>query len=256
VTDTAKPKNGKTQANHSVAKAMRILDYFRTHPQGRLSDLAQYSGLGPSTALRLILSLEQGGALVRHRDTREYSIGPWILELGARTVRSHPYTVFVHQILSDLCETTDETASYWIVDQNERLCTDRVLSGQALSSTIHIGTRVPLHLGAAGRALVAFLSEAERERLIRELRDDGADVSLLVETLDQVRNDGVAVSVEERERGLASVAVPVLDQRDHLVGALSVTAPVGRFSASRRRAAVEDLKRAADRLSTYRVLER
>lgn len=255
MTDVRK-NQGKTQANHSVAKAVRILDYFRVHPHGRLSNLAEYAGLGPSTALRLILSLEQGGALIRHHDTREFSVGPLILELAATTVRSHPYTVYVHQVLGDLREETGETASYWIVDQTERLCIDRVLSEHALSSTIHIGTRVPLHVGAAGRVLVAFSSDEDRAAVLEALRRDGVDVAQLIKSLDQVSVDGFAISVGERERGLSSVAVPVVDQRDRLVGAVSLTAPVARFSAARRRESVVTLKAAADRLSTYRVLER
>ena len=255
-TPPGEPKpRGETQANQSVAKAFRILDYFRVHPEGRLSDLAEYAGLGASTALRLILSLERGGALVRDRETREYSIGPWLFELAATTVRHHPYNRYVHQILVELRETTGETGSYWLVDGHERLCIDRVLSRHALSSTVEVGARLPLHVGAAGRALVAFLSEEKRAEVFEALRAESVDVETLASSLDNVRSDGFASSSEEREKGLASVAVPVLDRRDALVGVLSLSAPVSRLTASRRRAAVDVLKEAANRLSGYRVLE-
>lgn len=246
---------GETQANQSVAKAVRILDYFRTHPEGRLSDLAEYAGLGPSTALRLILSLERCGALVRDRSTREYSVGPWLLELAATTIRHHPWTAYVHQVLVELQEETGETASYWLVDDYERLCIDRVLSKQALSSTVEIGARVPLHLGAAGRALVAMLPDEQAAAVLKELRKRGVDIDALVASFDQVRRDGFAISVEEREKGLSSVAVPVVDHRGVLTGALSLTAPVSRFSPARRRAVVDVLRDAADKLTTYRALD-
>lgn len=250
----AKPR-GETQANQSVGKAVKILDYFRTNPEGRLSDLAEHAGLGPSTALRLILSLERCGALVRDPDTRGYSIGPWILELAACTVRHHPYTGYVHQVLLELRDETGETGSYWLVDGHERLCIDRVLSRHELSSTIEIGDRLPLHAGAAGRALVAFLDQSQQADVLGALRKDGVDVDALAASLDQVRTDGVAISVEEREKGLASVAVPVLDQRDALVGVLSLSAPVSRFSAARRRSVVGVLKEAAARLATHKILD-
>ena len=255
-TGNVRKSGGKTQANQSVAKAVRILDYFRIHAEGRLSDLAEHAGLGPSTALRLILSLERCGALVRDRETREYAIGPWLLGLAATTVRSHPFTAEVHRTLGELCETTGETASYWIVNEHERVCVDRVLSRHALSSTIHIGARLPLHIGAAGRALVAFLPDDERQAVLDAIESEDIDVDVLADSLDQVREQGYAVSVEEREKGLASVAVPIPDQKGGLVGAVSATGPVARFNAARRRDVVDDLMAAAHRLSIYRVLER
>jgi DNA-binding IclR family transcriptional regulator len=247
---------GKTQANQSVAKAVRILDYFRLHSQGRLSDLAEHAGLGPSTALRLILSLERCGALVRDPETREFSIGPWLLGLAATTVRNHPFSAEVHRTLSELTQTTGETASYWIANEHERVCVDRVLSEHALSSTIHIGARLPLHVGAAGRVLMAYLPEPDLTSMIDELRGDEVDVDALLDSLDQIRKVGLAISVEEREKGLASVAVPIFDGRHGLTGTISSTGPVTRFNASRRRAVVDDLQLAAERLSAYRVLER
>jgi IclR family KDG regulon transcriptional repressor len=255
-TDKVRKSGGKTQANQSVAKALKILDYFRLHPEGRLSDLAEHAGLGPSTALRLILSLEHYGALVRDRETREYAIGPWLLGVAATTVRSHPFIAEVHRTLTELCETTGETASYWVVTNRERVCVDRVLSRHALSSTIHIGARVPLHIGAAGRALVAFLPDEERQLVLDALDSDDIDIDALIDSLDKIRDRGYAISVEEREKGLASVAVPIPDQKGGLVGAISATGPVSRFNAAQRRDVVDDLMVAASRLSNYRVLER
>jgi len=255
-TDVPRRAAGKTQANQSVAKAVRILDYFRLHAEGRLSDLAAHAGLGPSTALRLILSLEQCGALVRKKETREYSIGPWLLGLAATAIRSHPFSAEVHRTLTELAETTGETASYWTVNAGERVCVDRVLSGHALSGTIHTGARLPLHRGAAGRVLMAYLPSDERQRLIDRLDPDEVDIAVLTDSLDDVRRLGFAVSVEERERGLASVAVPIRDTKSGVIGAVSATGPVTRFNATRRRGVVDDLVRVAERLSTYRVLER
>jgi IclR family KDG regulon transcriptional repressor len=256
MTVESRKAGGKTQANQSVAKAVRILDYFRLSSKGRLSDLAEHAGLGPSTALRLILSLERCGAVVRDPETREFSIGPWLLGLAATTVRDHPFSAEVHRALTDLVEATGETASYWIVNEKERVCVDRVLSQHALSSTIHIGARVPLHLGAAGRALMAYLPDGERQALIDGLDGDEIDIAALIDSLDDTREQGVAISVEEREKGLASVAVPVLDRTAGVVGTISSTGPVTRFNAANRRGVVDDLRAAADRLSTYRVLER
>src|SRR5690349_8570719 len=51
----------RTAANQSLGKGLQILDYFRHHGQGRLSDLAAYAGLNASTALRLALALQAHG---------------------------------------------------------------------------------------------------------------------------------------------------------------------------------------------------
>ncbi len=242
----------RTPANRSARKALQMLDYFRVHGRGRLSDLAAHAGLNLSTALRFALALEAQGALVREPATRQYSLGPWVLELASSLLREQPLLQQAHAVLVALRDQTGETASLWVRQGRNRVCVDRVESQHGLRGSVDLGARLPPHRGAAGKVFLATLPLEEREAVLAEVeREEGVSLDALRVELDQVARQAWAISVAEREPGVASVAVPIPDPRGVVNAALNVSGPITRFTHERRLAAIPLLQQAAARLSLY-----
>jgi DNA-binding IclR family transcriptional regulator len=246
----------RTAANQSLGKGLQILDYFRHHGQGRLTDLAAHAGLNASTALRLALALQAHGAIVRQPGMRTYVLGSWILELASSLLREQPLVRQAHDILVRLRDETGETASLYVRDGASRVCLDRVESRHGLRGTVDLGARLPPHRGAAGKVLLAYLAQDEREAILSQVESEtGDDLSTLRRELEQIPAQGYSLSRAEREPGVGSLAVPIIDPLGRVAATINLSGPLDRFSLGRMREAVPTMQRAAEQLSVQMFLK-
>ncbi|MCU1490348.1 MAG: IclR family transcriptional regulator, partial [Acidimicrobiaceae bacterium] len=117
----------------------------------------------------------------------------------------------------------------------ERICVAAAEPGSGLLDTVPVGAVLPLQLGSAGKVLLAYDPDYRGRRPARA-------------ELSAIRHAGWAASSEERETGVASVSVPVLDG-DRILGALSISGPAQRFDQVATRRFVPELLEAARRLA-------
>ncbi len=248
-------QNGVTEAMksqhqlESVARALRVLDSF-THetPEHRLTDLSELTGMSKTQVLRIASSLEAGGYLARDSDSKRYRLGVRLLQLGS-VVRDHlDVRRLGHRYLETLVEQTHESARLVLADDPLPLCVDLLQSPHGVRLHARIGQRMPWHAGASGPAILAFLPEAERARiLLREplkkfTETTKTDAAELRETLEQIRlrgyylNDDGNLMVDSR-----GVAAPFFDEDGNVLGAIGVGVPSSRWhpdSVPRHTAAV------------------
>jgi DNA-binding IclR family transcriptional regulator len=112
-----------------------------------------------------------------------------------------------------------------------------------------IGARLPLSVGASSKVLVAYGGE----ELVKQVLADpewpaSVDKEVYMQQLERIREDGYAISVEEREAGTAAVAVPVFSRRGRLIAALAVSGPVSRMNVKKMIQFVPRLIQAAQQM--------
>jgi DNA-binding IclR family transcriptional regulator len=231
----------------ALERAVDLLHHIGRQPAGpTVAELATEVGMPTSTAYRLLAELEQHGLVQRGPDstvalgTRLVALGR-TAEAGLRERLVEPAAAVMEELSEELGETVILTAPCALeaivlhVVEAERYSV-------RLSYTIF--RRGPMHRGASGKILAAFLEPAERRRLIEAARAPGLEAEL-----DAVRRDGLAVTVAELDEGAAAVAAPILDRRGRLVAGLSVAGPTQRITAHVPvlRAAVTDAARKVQR---------
>lgn len=128
-----------------------------------------------------------------------------------------------------LRDRAQETVSLYVRDGLERVRVQRAEGPLTVRRVVGLGERLPLYLGASGKVLLAWASEPERSGLLDQILPQGFDRTALEAALETARADGWAVSLEEREGGVASVAAPVLDRAGRCVAALAISGPTNRF---------------------------
>ncbi|MFB9261708.1 IclR family transcriptional regulator [Bradyrhizobium erythrophlei] len=213
----------------AVARALAILKAFGPERSVMtLTEIAEATDLYKSTVLRLAATLEADGFLVRGAD-RLFRPGPELWRLGALYHRGLDLGDLIRPTLHRLVEATGETASFYIADGNERICLYRVNSPRSVRHHLEEGQRLPIDRGAAGRVLTAYRDPASAEG-------------------KKIRERGFYASIGERDPEVAAVAVPVIDVRGKLRGALSVSAIRTRFDAEARKSAIDILKSEAKAL--------
>ncbi|MBD3897635.1 IclR family transcriptional regulator [Halomonas sp. ML-15] len=189
------------QRVESVERALTLLNAFRADkPAWSLAELANETGFYKSTILRLMGSLERFGYTQRDRDGL-YHPGPALLRLGQLGQASVSLEAVVRPVLEQLRDQTRETASFFIRDGDERVCLYRENGRHELRHHVEEGARLTLGKGAAGLALAH--PAPERGEIFQ--------------------------SFGAREASLAAIAVPIIDSRGKLHGALAVSGLINRF---------------------------
>jgi DNA-binding IclR family transcriptional regulator len=215
-----------TSASEGVDAVDRALSILKAFDDGctemRLADLSKKTGFYKSTILRLAISLENAGFLWRD-DGGVFRLGPELWRLGSLYRRGFDLGRYIRPVLKRLVEATKETACFYILEGDHRLCLYRENSPRAMRHHLDEGVLLPLEKGAGGRVLLAF---------------SRADDPLGAE----IRRQGYCISQGERDPDIAAAAVPLIDNAGRLRGALCVSGLRSRFDGPAQENAIALLK--------------
>lgn len=223
-------------------KAVLILRVFSREDTLLLpQEIAQRTHLPLPTVYRLAQALSEHGLL--EKDGQHFRLGMTLMHLGALVAEGIDLRWQTLPHLRWLNERTGENAELHVRNGDTRIVLETVNSPHTLRPFIAIGTPAPLHLGAAGKVLLAWLPAVERDAYARAsaTRFSSAyafDLPHLQAQLEQTRAQGWAVSDGERSVGVAAIAAPIFDSRGNVTGAMTMTAPSIRLNAERRTALI------------------
>ncbi|MBX0324185.1 IclR family transcriptional regulator [Halomicroarcula sp. F13] len=223
----------------SVGTTFEILNGLKELGGARVTELARYLDLPKSTVHNYLSTLEQEEYIVK--DDNEYRVGLRFLELGAYSRHERKLFQIAKPEVDRLADETGELANVLVEEHGRGSYLYRAYGEQAVRVKAHVGTRVPLHTTALGKAILAYLPEervdeiVDRHGLAENTPQSIGTRAELDETLDAIRERGVAFDDEERLNGLRCVAAPVLDNSDDIIGAISVAGPTNRFRGERFR---------------------
>ena len=172
-------------------KAISIVDALEAGPLP-LSGLVAATGLSRATAHRLASALEVHGLVGRDGSGR-FCLGPRLMRPDLAALAG--------PALERLREATGESVQVYVRRTDQRLCVAALESPHGLRTIVPVGAVLPLDVGSAGRVLSGDPDATAR---------------------------GWAQSVEERQRGVASVSAPVHGPDGAVVAAVSVSGPIDR----------------------------
>jgi DNA-binding IclR family transcriptional regulator len=196
-------------------RCVGLLDLLADGPQ-TLRSLATASRLPRPTAHRLLVALE-AHRLVARDAAGAFRLGPRLTELAAVAGPELDLASLAGPVLDRLHRSTGESVQLYARSGDHRLCIAARDAGTGLRDSVPVGALLPLAAGSGGKVLLAWSMGV--------LADPAAATA---DELAEVRIQGWAASVAEREPGVASVSAPVF--RDNtLLAALCVSGPVSRL---------------------------
>lgn len=231
----------------AAERALDILLCFTKEPELGLMEIASRTGLNKSTVYRLLSTLEVKGFVKRDLRTEKYVLGFRIWELAANLNQSdNPAVLFLPE-MERLRDELEETISLYITDGKERIRIQAVESHQAIRRVAPVGARMPLSVGASSKVLMAYADEKQLEEVLNDPDwPQKQSKEEYLKQLQQIRLDGYAISIEEREAGTAAVSVPIFSRNGRLVAALAVSGPVSRMSKEKMKQFVPRLIQSAE----------
>jgi IclR family KDG regulon transcriptional repressor len=243
---------------NSVARAIRVLDYLGKRGRAGLSRIAKDLSIPKSTAFSILGTLERDRLVEKDAPTGTFGLGIRLLELGQEAQHNFGLRRVASPFLQELNREIDETVHLTVLDGDMVLYVECFESTKRLRTYSVIGVRAPLYCTAVGKAILAFLEEGERTRLIgrmsleRFTANTITDRGALLADLAQVRRRGYAVDDVEHEEGVRCAGAPIFDNRGRVCASISVSGPAQRLTARNvgtfARKAVAAARRISDRL--------
>jgi len=225
-------------------------------PGSTLARLAEECGLNRGTAWRILTTLEASGAVTCDRETGRWAIGLALVELAAAT-GVEGLIAAAHGVLERLSWQTGETADLAVVRAEGLTYVDEVAPVSIVTAN-WLGRSVPLHATSTGKALLAFLTDEEVDRLLpQELEAHSAttvtDRAALLEELTVTRERGYGTCLGELESSLFGVSAPALDRDGRPLAIVSIWGPGLRVTADRLPALGELAVEAATEIARLRT---
>jgi DNA-binding IclR family transcriptional regulator len=229
------PRSQKANVRYSidaVSKALDVLEAFRSSEELGLAELSHRVGLNKSRVFRLLHTLVERGYVERNDDGTGYQLGVKLVERAA-LVRMDlrelalPYMRLIH-------EAFNETVNLGILEGQRILYISALESSRPIRMAEAVGSRSPLHSTALGKAIVANLPDAERNRLVSavslvKLTDRTiTDHQTLIRELEIVRTRGYAIDDRENDPEGFCIGIPIFDRWGQPVAAMSVSGPADR----------------------------
>jgi DNA-binding IclR family transcriptional regulator len=168
-----------------------------------------------------------------------YRLGMEFLRLVWTANTRFPLREAASDVLAGLTGRSGESSFFGVYNEQRRqmMFAVSIESSHPLRYTVPQGIWLPMHAGASGLAILAFLpAQVQAEIVHSSLQALTArtlvDVDRLTERLAQIRRDGYAISHGERIDGAIAIAAPVLGPTDAVIGDVGVTVPETRFNAA------------------------
>lgn len=255
------PENraASTRPTLVLRKVRQILECFTLEsPDRSLREIVDATGLPASTCQRLVQNLVAEGFLDKDGDV--YRVGLGLVRLAAPGSYGMDLVKVSRPVLESLRDGAGETAYLQVRDGPYRTIVGLAEARNVVVRRLSVGMVMPLHVGSAGKVFLAFDPEAWNDALAHGLRPSESNRPVDVETLQldvaAVRDQGYAVTYEERDAGTCSVSAAVYDSDGTVCAAVGVAAPIQRFDeavADRVTPLVVDAGRQISELLGYRV---
>ena len=210
----------------AVGRALAIFDAFdKDHLSLTLQEIGERIGMPKATTFRLVNTLERAGYLVR-RGNLEYCLSLKLVRLAGMVHSTLSIRDIARPVMVEVNRRTSETIALNTLAGNERVCIDAIDTPSPLMTIAHPGDHVPLLYGAAGRILMAYMTDKEIATVLKT-SPGGKDINrkALDRELSRFREQGYALTRGQRVQGITAIAVPIFDAQGLVRNNLLLTGP-------------------------------
>lgn len=215
----------------AAENTLRILSYLAGRPAPvAASAIARELELPRSTVYHLLTTLAAHGFVLHLREERRWGLGTSAFELAGGYTRQQPLARRGRPLVAALSDRLGESAHLAVMSGGDVLYIVEERAPRRPALVTDVGVRLPAHLTASGRAMLAALPREQVRALYPDVSAFPDRTGLgprtpreLRELLRDVRTRGYATENSEIADGLRSVGAAVLDAAGWPVAAVAVT---------------------------------
>ena len=235
----------------SVSKTLEILSTFNElAPEQRTSDIANKLHMNISTVSRHLNTMLDWGFLMRDEETGRYSLGYEVVALAGAALQNNPLAgaalqnndVYRHAYpeLQQLSYKYGVHSHMGVPRAVDVVHLISICCESTMELLIPMGHCHPMYCSAMGRAMLAYMSQAEVQKVLRasELQkltpETKIDLREINQELIHTRQKGYCILFDELAESKSSLAAPIFDRNRNPVAAISVSASAQSLSQPQR----------------------
>ncbi len=209
---------------------MRILTLLG-HSRGPLAAarIATQLGIPRSSVYQLLQEMHALGYVLHYPEDRRWGIGPGAFELAGGFSRQQPLARLGRPLLESVVDRVGESGHLAVLSGRDVLYLAEERAPNRPSLVTEVGVRLPAHLTATGRAMLAALPPAQVRALYPDASafarrdDDTWTYRRLSQELSGVRERGYSTERGEVTAHLTSIGVAVTDRSGWPLAAVALT---------------------------------
>lgn len=240
----------------TVGKALDVLDQVAAFGRPvRFSDLLAASPYPKATLYRFLQTLTHQGMLAYDGEKQTYALGVRLVRLAHAAWSQSSLAPLARPAIDRLSARLGETIHLAQLDQGHVLYVDKRNANRPIEMFSQAGKVGPAYCTGVGKAMLAFLPDAARARLLPQQSFHAftpqtlTSAKALEAELAAIRARGFAFDREEHEPGIICAAVPILGPTGRVWGALSVTSTTAQSSLAALQDFVPDLQKTAGEIA-------
>jgi DNA-binding IclR family transcriptional regulator len=184
----------------------------------------------PSTVSRQLGTLAASGLVERVSANGRYRLGLRIVYLANALLARLDVRGVARPHLEELVRLTGETATLSVPGEEDAITIDFVSGAHHVQPVSQLGRPSIAHATSAGKVMLAFSGRSlPAGRLRAYTTRTITEPAELAREVEQVREQGWAQAIEEREPGLSAIAAPVWSSRGDLEAIAALQGPTSRF---------------------------
>lgn len=209
-----------------------LLDYPKGLQQSEIASLLRCS---KTSVFRISMTLVEYGYLVRDEETKALRLSRKLIAMGNRTLGEDDLMSTSVDVMRKLRDLIKETVLIGTVVESEFVVLGQVLGSHPFKFSLDLGTRVPIHTAAPGKAILAFLPEVERDQVLAKMPFNKfnertiTSVQTFIHELELVQKMGFALDRGEQLTGIHCVSAPVFNRHGYPIAAIWTTGPTDRI---------------------------
>lgn len=218
----------------SIQRSAELLRTLVDLDGARLTTLASELNMAPSTVYTHLSTLREEELVVKEGD--EYYVSLMFVNIGNyaryRTEAYHLAETYTENIASE----SGYRGAFVVEEHGRGVFVHVSASEQTDWSHASVGSRVPLHAIAAGKAILAHMPDDDVDEIINDRglpRNTANTITTrdeLFEELEEIRERKYAFNFEENIEGIRAVAVPVRNSAEQILGAFTISGPSHQFT--------------------------
>lgn len=239
----------------SLDRALALLELIAREDGLTLTELAQRAGVPPSTAHRILSTLEAHNYVLHEEERGLWLIGVRAFEVGSSFLRNRKLAATGRAIMRQLQQSTGESINLGIEDEDGIVFISQIESHQTLRAFHRPGSRGAIHASGIGKALLSTFTDDEVKRVLHKTGLEAFTDKTLIEPdrlfaeLEATRTRGWAIDDEERTPGMRCIAAPIYNEHGEAFAGLSISGPTVRVSDERIGELGPMVKRAAEEIT-------
>jgi IclR family pca regulon transcriptional regulator len=212
----------------SLERGLAVIRCFTgEHPALSISEVAERTQVSRAAARRILFTLERLGYVGR-TEPGLFRLQPAVLTLGYAYISGQHLPQVARPHMEMVAEELQGSCSLAVLEGSDVIFVARVKSRGYLATTLLVGSRLPAHITAMGRVLLADLPEGRIADYLKKARLEAFTDKTLIDrgkikaAILEARRTGYAFVDQELEIGVRALAVPVRDRSGGVLAGLNV----------------------------------